>query len=95
MEQLHFQIMLTNNYYLNPNTIYLYCPMKIKKSSNKLSDIGTNLITAKKNFGHLIKKISTNRYGNDKQLIPTFSSYEIYEYSDSMLKHLPKNSIKK
>ena len=69
--------------------------MKIKKSSNETSDIDTNLITSKKNFGRLIKEISRNRYGNEKHLIPTFSSYEIYEYSDSMLKHLPKNSIKK
>ena len=41
-------------------------------------------------FGHLIKEISVTRYGNDKQLIPTSSPYEIYQYSDSMLKYLPK-----
>ena len=32
---------------------------------------------------------------NDKQLIPKFSPYEIYQYSDSMLKHLPKTSSDK
>ena len=32
------------------------------------------------------------KYGNDKQLIPTFSPYEIYQYSDSMLKQLPEKS---
>ena len=31
MEQLHFQIMLTDNYYINPNSIHLCFPMKIKK----------------------------------------------------------------
>ena len=35
------------------------------------------------------------KYGNDKQLIPAFSPYEIYQYSDSMLKHLPKKSLDK
>ena len=35
------------------------------------------------------------KYENDKQLIPTFSPHEVYQYSDSMLKHLPKNSLKK
>ena len=34
-------------------------------------------------------------YGHDKQLIPTFSPYEIYQYSDTMLKHLQKDSLKK
>ena len=69
--------------------------MKIKKSSNEASDIDTNLITSKKIFARLIKEISINRYRNEKHLIPTFSSYGIYEYPDSMLKHLPKKSIKK
>ena len=28
-------------------------------------------------------------------MIPTFSPYEIYQYSDAMLKHLPKDALKK
>ena len=31
MEQLDFQIMLTDNYYVNRNSIHLCFPMKIKK----------------------------------------------------------------
>ena len=46
-------------------------------------------------FAHLKKEISITRYGHNKQLIPTFSHYEIYQYSDAMLKHLPKDSSKK
>lgn len=34
-------------------------------------------------------------YGNDKQLMSTFSSYEIYQYSLAMLKHLPEQVLKK
>ena len=34
------------------------------------------------------------RYGSDKELPPTFSLWEIYQYSDSMLKHLPSDSLK-
>ena len=33
-------------------------------------------------------------YGNNKQLIPTFSLYEIYQHLDAMLKHLPKKVLK-
>ena len=46
-------------------------------------------------FGHLIKEISITKYGSNKELIPIFSPYEIYQYSDAMLKHLPKDSLKK
>ena len=34
MEWLDFQIMLTDNYYVNPNSMHLCFLMKIKKSSN-------------------------------------------------------------
>ena len=89
MEQLEFQIMLTDNYYVNPNSIYLCFPMKIKKSSNEAQDIDLDLITVNNFFGHLVKEISVTKYGSDKELISTFSPYEIYQYSDAILKHLP------
>ena len=38
--------------------------------------------------------ISVTKYGSDKELIPTFSPYETYQYSDAMLKHLPKDALK-
>ena len=31
MEELDFQLLLTDNYYVNPNSIHLFFPMKIKK----------------------------------------------------------------
>ena len=95
MENLEFQMLLTNNYYTNPNNIHICFPIKIKKATDKDADIDSDLITVNNLFAHLIKEISVTRYGNDKQRIPTFSPYEIYQYSDSMLKHLPKNSLKK
>ena len=54
-----------------------------------------NLITVNNFVAHLIKEISITKYGSNKELIPTFSPYEIYQYSDSMLKHLPKDALKK
>ena len=42
-----------------------------------------------------MKDIGVTRYGNDKQLILTFSAYKIYQFSDAMLKHLLKTSLKK
>ena len=95
MEQLDFQIMLTDNYYVNPNSINLCFPIKIKKATNMLADIDSDMITVTNSFDHLVKEISITRYGHDKQLIPTFSPYKIYQYSDTMLKHLSKDSLKK
>ena len=64
--------------------------MKNKQKSNVDNDIGADLITV----NNFIKEISVTRYGNDKQLMLSFSPYEIYQYSDAMLKHLPKNALK-
>ena len=69
--------------------------MKIKKATDETNDTDTDLITVNNFFAHLIKEISVTKYGNSKQLIPTLSPYEIYQYSDSMLKHLPKKLLDK
>ena len=92
MEQLDFQIMLTGNYYVNHNSIYLCFSMKTKKGIDMFADIDSDMITVNNFFGHLVKEISITRYEHDKQLTPTFSTYEIYQYSDAMLKQLPKDS---
>ena len=95
MESLLFQIMLANNYHSNPNSMHICFSMKIKQKIDEENDRDSDLITANNFFVHLVKEISVTRYGNDKQLMPAFSPYEIYQYSDSMLKHLPKNTFKK
>ena len=52
------------------------------------------MITVNNFFAHWVKKISITKYGTDKELPPTFSPWEVYQYSDQMLKHLPKDSLK-
>ena len=93
-EQLDFQILLTENYYVNPANIHICFPIKIKKKSNNSSDIDDDLITVNNFFAHWVKEISITKYGSDRELPPTFSPWEIYQYSDQMLKHLPKHSLK-
>ena len=75
MEELDFQILLTDNYYVNPLNIHICFAMKIKKSTNNSSDIDSNIITVNNIFAHFIKEISVTKSGSDKQLIPTFSLY--------------------
>ena len=94
-EQLDFQILLTEHYYVNhPSNIHICFPIKFKKKSNNSSDIDDDLITVNNFFAHWVKEISITKYGSNKELPPTFTPWEIYQYSDAMLKHLPKASLK-
>ena len=52
------------------------------------------MITVNNFFAHWVKEISITKYGSDKELPPKFTPWEIYQYSDSMLKHLPADSLK-
>ena len=69
--------------------MHICFPKKIKQKSDENNNIDTIF------FAHLVKEISVTSYGKDKQLIPTSSPYEFYQYLDSMLKHFPKNRLKK
>ena len=66
MKELDFQILLTDNYYIDPNSIHLCFPMKIKKATNEATDIDGDLITVNNFFAHLIKEISVTKYGSDR-----------------------------
>ena len=94
MEQLDFQIQRTDNYYVNPNSIHICFLVKIKKNSNTARDIDTDMIPINNFFIHFVKEIRITKYGSDKELIPTFSPYQTYQYTDSMLKHLPEKALK-
>ena len=50
MENLDFQIMSTNNYYTNPNSMHICFPMKIRPKRNEDNDIDTDLITVNNFF---------------------------------------------
>ena len=93
-EQLDFQILLTENNYVNPANIHICFPIKIKKKSNNSSDIDDDLITVNNFFAYWVKEISITKYWSNRELPPTFSPWDIYQYSAQMLKHLPKDSLK-
>ena len=62
IEELDFQILLTDNYYMNSNSIHHCFPMKIKKSSNQSFDIDGDMITVNNFFANSIKEISIAKY---------------------------------
>ena len=72
-EELDFQILLTDNYYMKPSNTHICFPIKIKKKSNNSSNIDDDLITVNNFFAHCVKEISITKYRSDKELPPTFS----------------------
>ena len=65
-----------------------------KKKTNQNLYIDADLMTVNNFFAHFVKEVSVTKYGSDKELIPTFPTYEIYQYAYPMLKHLPKDALK-
>ena len=61
MRLLDFQILLTENCYVNPNRIHICFPIKIKKKTNKDADIDSNMTTVNNFFAHWIKEISITK----------------------------------
>ena len=94
MKIAEFNIQLSNNEYMNFHNLHLVFPMKIKKKSNIANDLNGNLITVNNFFAHWIKEIDIKKLGDDQPILPTINTVEIYKYSDQILKHLPKNSLK-
>ena len=72
-EQLDFQILLMESYYVNPSNIHICFPIKIKKKSDNNADLYRDLITVNKIFAHWVREISIAKYGSDKELPSTFS----------------------
>ena len=66
----------------------------ILKSSDNTADIDADLITVNNFFAHWVKEINITKYGSNKEPPPTFSPWEVYQYSDQMFKHLPTDSLK-
>ena len=93
-EELDFQILLNDNYYVNPSNIHICFPIKLKKKSSATANIDGDMIPVNNFFAHWVKEVSITKYGSDKELPPTFSPWEVFQYSDAMLKHLPKDSLK-
>ena len=51
------------------------------------------MIIATNCFCHWLKEIDARRYPDDKRILPTNDTVEIYQYAAQQLKHLPKKSL--
>ena len=99
IEELDFQILLTDNYYMNSNSIHLCFPMKIKKSSNQSFDIDGDMITVNNFFANSIKEISITKYVWKRQRTnPNISSLwnlsVLWRYGETSSKRFTKKTWK-
>ena len=46
-------------------------------------------------FGHWFSDIDIRRYPDDKGILPTNNSVDIYQYSNAQMKYLPEKAVKK
>ena len=93
-EILHFELILDNNYYINLKSLHLCFPIKFKELPIIACNLDADIYPVNNFFAHWIREIDITKYGTNKSLILTPTPKEIYRYSDSMLKHLPKNALK-
>ena len=52
-----------------------------------------DMITVNNFFGYWIKDIDIRQYPDDTRILPTNNNVDVYRYSASQLKYLPKNAI--
>ena len=52
-----------------------------------------DLITVNNFFGHWITDIDIRRYPDDTRILPTNNNVDVYQFSNSKLKYLPKDSV--
>ena len=94
-ETFDFQLLLDKNQFKNLNSLHICFPIRFRKLTNATTAMGSMLIPVNNFSAHWIKEIDITKYGTNKQLIPTSTPQEIYQYSDPILKHLPEKSLKR
>ena len=55
--------------------------------------IDGDIITINNFFGHWITDIDIWRYPDDTRILPTNNNVDVYQFSNSQLKYLPKDSV--
>ena len=93
LKTAEFNIQLSSNQYMNFHNLHIVFPLKIKKSTDDDDNIDATLITVNNFFAHWIKEIDIKKLGDDTPVLPTTNTVEIYKYSDTLLKHIPKKAL--
>ena len=67
--------------------------MKVKSPTNNDNDIAAGVIRVNIFFAHRIKEIDIKRYGDDIFILLSTNTVKIYNYSNEILKNMPKDAL--
>ena len=71
----------------------LVLPIQFTKKTNKAAQMNGDIITVNNFFRHRITDIDIRRYPDDTRILPTNNNISVYEFSNSQLKYLLKDSV--
>ena len=91
---LEFTIKIPPNHYMNFNSVHICPPIWIKSKADNNNQLPARMVMVS-NFSALwLKEVDIKRYGGDLQILPIGNTTELYKYSDEILEHMPKDSLK-
>ena len=93
MQQIEFNLEVINNHYINFSNMVLCLPITFRKRTNKAAAIDATMIPVNNFFAHWIKDVTVKRYGDEIAVLPINTTLDTYRYSESMLKHMPKEAL--
>ena len=93
MQQIEFNLEVINNHYINFSNMVLCLPIAFRKRTNKAAAIDATMIQVNNFFAHWIKDVTVKRYNDDIAVLPINTTLDTYRYSESMLKHMPKDAL--
>ena len=91
---IEVNVQLIANHYTNFQNVHLSFPIKIKSAADEDNDMAAGIIPVNIVFAHFMKEIDIKRHGDDMPILPFTNTVDIYRYSDELLKHMPKDSLK-
>ena len=92
---IEFNTQFTANHYTNFQNVHLCFPIKVKSAADNDNVIAAGVITVNIFFAQWIKEIDIKKYGDDIPILPLTNTVDVYRYSDELLKHMPKDALKK
>ena len=79
---------------MNFHNVHLVLSMKSLKSKNNATNLGATVMTVNNFLEHWIKEIDIKRYGDESPILPLINTFDIYKYSDAMLKFEEDDALK-
>ena len=69
--------------------------MKFKSKANNNCDLAAGTVTVNNVFVHWIRELNIVRYGDERPILPTINTVNVYRYLDELLKYMPKEDLTK